>query len=243
MSPSHDHAPGQVMRGRSSCLLAALVATLLAGCAGRGDTVGSVPVDYRQRHPIELVRANETLDVFVGNINVALDERQQADVQEFARNYMRNGQGPLVAYLPVGGNTPGVNSSLNAIRKTLGNGGANGRLQIAQYHPEAAGPVAPIKLAFAKLKAETPTRCGYEAEDIVPTRYATNAVNTSAANFGCSYQKNLAAQIADPRDLVRPRQEGPVDADKRLASIQKLRENGGKDLLLAGKTVKQIAAE
>jgi pilus assembly protein CpaD len=218
-------------------LAIALLTTALSGCMGSKDVTSSIPADYRQRHPIALVQANDTLDVFVGRASSGLDHRQREDVQQFAREYMQNGQGPLIAYLPAGGNTPGVNTGLNSIRQTLAGGGASGRLQIAHYTP-APGAASPIKLVFAKLTAQTASQCGYEGDEIVPTRLSANSTNQSAYNFGCTYQKNLAAQIADPRDLVRPRQEGPVDVTKRLAGIERIRKDTGNDLKPSGTSLK-----
>jgi pilus assembly protein CpaD len=67
---------------------------------------------------------------------------------------------------------------------------------------------------------------------------AVNSSNQSAYNFGCTYQKNLAAQIADPRDLVRPRQEGPVDVTKRLAGIDRIRKETSNELRPSGTSLR-----
>jgi pilus assembly protein CpaD len=214
---------------------------LLAGCMGSHDATSSIPSDYRQRHPIVLTSANETLDVFVGSVG-GLDHRQKEDVRSFARDYMANGQGPLIAYLPADSQTAGTNAGLNGIRQTLAGGGASGRLQIAHYHA-GDGKAAPIRLAFAKLKATTPSPCGYEHDEIAPSRFSANISNRQANNFGCSYQRNLAAQIADPRDLVRPRQEGPIDVDKRLAGIERTRETDQSRLEPGGTSIKKLVQE
>jgi len=115
-------------------------------------------------------------------------------------------------------------------------------LQIAHYQSNA-GPSAPIKLVYARLKADTTTKCGWQDEEIVPSRLKINSGNYSNYNFGCSYQKNFAAQIADPRDLVRPRQEGPVDAEKRLAGIERIREGDQNELKPGGTSIKQIVGQ
>ena len=44
-------------------------------------------------------------------------------------------------------------------------------------------------------------------------------------NLGCSYQTMMAAQVADPIDLVRPRGEGPSDSVKRTKDIEALRKD------------------
>ncbi|MFM9973844.1 MAG: CpaD family pilus assembly protein [Beijerinckiaceae bacterium] len=215
-----------------------LAAGGLAACNSNSDVTSSIPQDYRQRHPIALVQGNQTLDVFTGRASRTLDPRQQDDVRAFGRDYMQNGQGPLIAYLPSGG-AQGVNEGLSGIRQALAGGGASGRLQIAHYQPES-GSGAPIRLAYAKLTAEVASRCGYDGEDIVPSRFTENTSNRANNNFGCTYQRNLAAQIADPRDLVRPRQEGPVDVKKLLAGIEKIRKVEAKNELRPdGVTIKE----
>jgi pilus assembly protein CpaD len=220
----------------------AMVALSAAGCLASNNITGSIPHDYRDRHAISLIHANETLEVFVSARNSRLDARSVEDVRQFGRDYMQNGQGPLVAYLPSDGNPAVVQNGLGGIRQALSGGGASGRLQIAHYQ-SSAGPSAPIKLAYARLKADTATKCGYEGEDIVPTRLSVNGANQSNFNFGCSFQKNLAAQIADPRDLIRPRQEGPVDADKRLAGIERIREGDQNEIKPQGTSIKQIVGQ
>lgn len=47
--------------------------------------------------------------------------------------------------------------------------------------------------------------------------------NTMSPNFGCAYQRNLAAMIADPRDLLGPRAESMGDAERRATVLGKYR--------------------
>jgi pilus assembly protein CpaD len=44
-------------------------------------------------------------------------------------------------------------------------------------------------------------------------------------DFGCSVQQNIAAMVADPKDLVAPREMGPGDAVRR-ATLVKQYETG-----------------
>jgi pilus assembly protein CpaD len=48
--------------------------------------------------------------------------------------------------------------------------------------------------------------------------------NQNYYNFGCATQNNLAAQIANPEDLVAPRGMTPIDATRRNAAIKEYRE-------------------
>ena len=67
------------------------------------------------------------------------------------------------------------------------------------------------------MRAQT-DKCGRWPEDILET-----SENKHYANFGCSYQNNLAAQIANPADLLGPRKQTadrrrkPRRGDRRLS--------------------------
>jgi pilus assembly protein CpaD len=43
-------------------------------------------------------------------------------------------------------------------------------------------------------------------------------------NFGCATQHNLAAMVADPRDLVAPRRVDAADAQRRMTVLDKYRK-------------------
>jgi pilus assembly protein CpaD len=45
--------------------------------------------------------------------------------------------------------------------------------------------------------------------------------NEPMPDFGCSVQHNIAAMVADPRDLLGPRPMGPGDATRRAAIMNK----------------------
>ena len=52
----------------------------------------------------------------------------------------------------------------------------------------------------------------------------TNTVqNRNYENFGCASQANLAAMVAEPMDLIGPRQMSPIDAVRRGQVIKDYR--------------------
>jgi len=61
------------------------------------------------------------------------------------------------------------------------------------------------------------TRSGAHVNDCRswPQDMTQTAQNTPYANLGCSTQNNIAAMVADPRDLIRPRPTAPADAMRR----------------------------
>lgn len=212
-------------------LAAVIVAGLALGaCARKGDETGSLaPADVRERHPIVLRDAPRSLDVFIGRAGSGLDPRQHEDVVDFAGEYRRTGRGGLVAEVPTGARREiASHDTLNAVRAALARGGVSGAaLSIRTYQVSDPGLASPIRLSFASLQAGLPHSCGQWPEDTGASSFKTDASNAPYWNFGCAAQATLAAQVADPIDLVRARSEGRADIVKRMGAIAKLRE--GKD--------------
>lgn len=217
------------LRTRTAAAALALGA-LLGGCANKSANVDPVPFhpnDVRERHPIVLRDAPQSLDVFVGRAGGRLDGRQAQDVADFARAYRRSGKGGMVAQVPTGERRDrAAHDTLAGIRSELARNGVSG-LAIRSYPVEDPDLASPIRLTFASLQAGLPHDCGQWPTDLGVSSYKFDASNESYWNFGCSTQATLAAQVADPIDLVRARAEGRPDTVKRMNAISKIRE--GKD--------------
>ncbi len=217
-------------RSRLGLTAAAAAGMLLGACAERGDLTASItPSDVRERHPIVLRDAPRSLDVFVGRAGAPLDPRQAEDVTEFAQEYRRSGRGGLVAQVPSGTRRDiAAHDALSGIRAALARGGVPAAyLSVTTYPVSDPGLASPIRLTFGALQAQLPHSCGQWTEDLGVSNFKKSTSNEPYWNFGCATQATLAAQVADPIDLVRARTEGRVDMVKRLGAIGKLRE--GKD--------------
>ena len=81
----------------------------------------------------------------------------------------------------------------------------------------AAQPDAPLKVGFLRHTAQIP-QCGQTWDNLTATRD-----NTPFANFGCAVTANMAAQVANPEDLQRPRDSAPIDAARRDTVFGKYR--------------------
>lgn len=225
-SPRMDRAmtPGPL---RLSSLAVLLLAAGLGACARDPQATGSItPADTRERHPIVLRDAPRSLDVFVGRAGGGLDVRQAEDVAAFAGEFRKKGRGGLVAQVPTGaGRDIAARDTLEGIRRALARGGVSpGHLVVETYPVQDPGLASPIRLTFASLQARLPHECGQWPEDLGVSDYRTSSSNQPHWNFGCATQATLAAQVADPIDLVRARDEGRVDTVKRLNAITRLRE-------------------
>ena len=205
---------------------------ILGGCAKRtaeAETLAFGPDDVRERHPIVLRDAPRSLDVFVGRSGGTLDSRQAEDVASFAREFRRTGKGGLVAEVPTGARRDhATHDTLSGIRAALARGGVSpGSLSVRSYPVQDPGLASPIRLTFASLQASVAHRCGQWPNDLGASDFKFASSNVPHWNLGCASQATLAAQVADPIDLVRSREEGRPDIVKRMGAITKIRE--GKD--------------
>ena len=191
---------------------------LLAGCDTNGPhslTVGAAPDDYRTNHPIVIGEKDMVLDLPVAAGERGMTGSQRARLDGFLDDYDRSAAPVLTISAPAGS----VNSTAasHAARDFLGRATALGvpRSRIAMLSYEAGAPDAspPIRVAFTAVKAQT-DKCGRWPDDLTDT-----AENRHYSNFGCSMQNNLAAQVANPTDLLGPRRRGEIDAENRKRVI------------------------
>jgi pilus assembly protein CpaD len=211
---------GAFLRSGALVLLCGLA---LGACARDKSTTGSItyPDDIRERHPITLRNSVTTLDVFTQGSRAGLDERQKEDITAFAADFRQSGRGQMMVQVPSDGHG---RHGADAVRQSLARAGvAPGAVNVSAYPATDPRLAAPIRMSFAKLKAELPHQCGQWPNDLGASEGKFSATNQSHWDFGCSSQAMLAAQVADPIDHVRPRQESSLDTAKRMESIKKFR--------------------
>lgn len=194
--------------------------SLLAGCGSRELTTGSIPDDYRTRHPIALAEGEHTLDIPVASGDHRLSTGMKDTVRGFAQNFAASPSGVIQIQVPQGSYNAGAASHLSGqIRKVLTDSGIRpGQILMSSYQAYPDGDAAPIRLAYVATKAMT-SACGEWPEDLSNATFG----NRNWYNFGCASQNNLAAQIASPTDLVGPRGMTPIDATQRTAVIDAYR--------------------
>jgi len=193
-------------------LAATALAMLVAGCANRDSvTVGSIPDDYRTNHPIVVSEKEQTVDVPVAATDRRVTSVQKIAVEGFIAGYDHRAAPPVTILTPVGSaNELAANSVAEDMVSLLKrNGISRSRIAISGYQVDAADVSAPIRLSYVAMKAHT-NKCGRWTDDLTNT-----ADNKHYTDFGCSYQNNLAAQIANPADLLGPRKPGEIDAERR----------------------------
>jgi pilus assembly protein CpaD len=210
-------------------LAAVALGALVGACSADRIVTGSVyPRDYRERHPMVLTDAPRSLDVFVKGAH-GLDGRQYQDVRLFAEEFRQSGQTGIAIQVPSGTrNDAGVQQTFGAVRAALAAGGIpGGFVGVSTYVAADPAVASPIRLSFARLQAKVASKCGLWPQDLGSSDVRFSANNEPYWNLGCALNTNVAAQIADPVDLVRGRAEGRIDTIRRTKAIQDLRE--GKD--------------
>jgi pilus assembly protein CpaD len=215
---------------RALRLLSALIglSATLGACTYTGTEVvtASVPEDYRLRHPIAIEEANRSVVIFVGQARGGLSALQRADVIGLAQTWVREGTGAIVADVPV--DTPNARAAASAFREVkavLAAAGVPSRgITVHHYHPDDPRTLATIRLSYPKIAAVAGP-CGLWPEDLGPSvldgRYSENK---EYYNFGCATQRNLAAMIDNPSDLVQPRPETPPYTARRTEAFEKYRK-------------------
>ena len=82
----------------------------------------------------------------------------------------------------------------------------------AQLPPE--GKLATIHITYPKIIARVGP-CGLWPADVGPSMNRDYFENQPPWNFGCASQRNLAASVDNPADLVQPRGETPAYEPRR----------------------------
>jgi pilus assembly protein CpaD len=203
-------------------------AVALGACTHTDEVVAtaSVPNDYRQRHPIAIQEAERSVVILVGHARGGLSAEQRADVMGLAQVWLHEGTGAIVAEVPVG--TPNARAAADAFREAhalLSAAGVPPRgVTVRHYHPDDPRQLATVRLNYPKISAVAGP-CGLWPEDIGPSIKDKGYIdNKPYYNFGCAYQRNMAAMIDNPSDLLQPRSETPAYTVRRTEGFEKYRK-------------------
>ena len=215
---------GRRSRNALRLLAAAGIAAMLAGCMERKVAEDSYPTDYRLRHPIALKEGERTVEVFLGRNRGGLTPDQRADVLAFAQVWRREAMSGIILDVPQGGPTDhAATDSLREIHSILNASGVPGKAVYVRPYRPAALNLTSIKLSYSKLVAEAGP-CGQWPHDLGASADRAYNENHPYWNLGCAYQRNLAAMVDNPADLVQPRPETPSYTVRRSEAFGKYRK-------------------
>lgn len=189
-------------------------------------TTGSLPRDYRARHPIVIQEASRSTEIFIGSGRGGLTAAQRADVMALARTWTQEGTGSLLVEAPA--HTPNARAaddSLREIRAIFAAAGIPARgVKIQKYTPADPRQLATIRVSYPRILADAGP-CGLWPDDLGPSiKNRDYFENRQYHNFGCATQRNLAAMVDNPADLVQPRAETPAYQPRRNITFDKYRK-------------------
>jgi pilus assembly protein CpaD len=205
---------------------AAGCALFVCGCNTDQQVAGGLdtPNDYRQRHPITLQESDHTLELLIGSNRGELNPTQRAQLLSFGLAWKREATGGVVVQRPLGSsNERAAADAMHEIVSILAANGLQPQSIVVGTYPAAGRSVATVRVSYPKISAQAGP-CGLWPKDIGPSFNHDYFENQPYYNFGCANQRNLAAQVADPADLVQPRGETPAYAMRRTTVIERYRE-------------------
>lgn len=201
--------------------LVSLVALAAAGCKhteDQGKVAGWTLIDASQRHPILVSQQPANLNLRIPRGSHGLSPQQRAELVNFASKSRASdaGNSRLVISAPSGSpNEVASMAAVDEIRHTLSDSGFDDSAVSVEAYHEDRDPQPPIRVSYLRYVAEAP-QCGQWPENL-----ASSPQNLPYHNLGCATQRNFAAMVANPGDLLGPRSGTPRSSERRYETWDK----------------------
>jgi pilus assembly protein CpaD len=187
---------------RTASLLAALAA---GSCATPYNTSDGPMEDPVVNHPIQVEPSYRSLKLSFSAPNAGLMPDDSQHFDDFVADFIQHGNGSISVTVPSGRDASATIAYFGERMATAG----VPRDRILVGTRDVAGGDMRVELGYISYQAST-APCGDWSASVTYT-----ASNHPTANFGCAVQHNIAAQVADPRDLMAPQPLGSGDAARR----------------------------
>lgn len=206
IKPVNNSTSRADLPGPRKIVIASVLALSLSGCTPHGHSGTQVAawnlVDPTQRHPIMVSQEPTDIKIKVAGGGYGLSPHQRAGLTEFIGRYqnVNASNSRLIISAPTGSrNEVASMRAVAEIRHIVQEMGFDRTsVSVESYH--ASGIDAPpIRVSYMRYVATAP-QCG-----AWPTNLAQDESNLNYPNLGCATQKNLAAMISNPADLLGPR--------------------------------------
>ncbi len=192
-----------------SLRISALTAVLLAGSCAAPSNQDVMFDDPAVNHPIMVQPAYRAVKLSFADGSAGLMPEDAAQLDALVRDYLNNGNGALNVSVPDG---PGSERAIAYFGERLASMGVPRSRIMVGARPVSEGDRR-VEISFVTYAAHTDP-CGDWSKNAADT-----ADNLPMPDFGCSVQHNIAAMVADPRDLEQPRAMDAADATRRATVI------------------------
>ena len=198
--------PVQYAVARKNLLRAAsLAAVLLAGSCAAPTNDGTVFADGLRNHPITVAPHYQSIHLAFSDSSAGLSPEDGTQFAGFVEQYLSRGDGAISISAPRG---PNSSAAIAYFGDKLSHMGVPRARILVGTHDAGSGD-GRVEIGYIVYGARTDT-CGNWSVDAEDT-----ASNLPLPDFGCSVQHNIAAMVAEPRDLVAPRGLDAGDATRR----------------------------
>ncbi len=183
----------------------AIAAILAAGSCSVSNDGNMISEDGARNHPIVVEPGFRDLKVqFAGGAEgMSADDAVKFDA--FLADYRIHGNGSLGISVPSGAPSRAAISYFG--ERAAASGISRDKILVSTH--EAANNDFRVDVSYIAYSAHTRT-CGDWSEN-----EAFTLDNQTPKNFGCAVQQNIAAMVADPRDLLGPGAMCPGDTTRR----------------------------
>jgi pilus assembly protein CpaD len=203
---------------RAPIWIAGLALLALGACATDDSkpTAHSEPLTPTERYSIEVAPAPVELQL-AAHAN-GLSAAQTAALDDFVGRWEAGDRSQITIKAPEHGSDPAgaYRIATDTHDYLVAQGVDAAAVRIVGYDA-ANDPRAPIRVGFMRYEAHGP-QCGQSWENLADVRS-----NHEYEEFGCAVTANVAAQLADPEDLLHPRTMTPPDAERRENVLGKYR--------------------
>lgn len=177
---------------------------------------GARMMDGTYNHPILVEPSYRSLKVdFVPQMG-GMTPQAAAQLDGFVADYRARGTGSIAVSVPASLEAQGM---IDLFAGHINRMGIPRDRILVSTRDTPTGDMR-VEVNYVSYKAALPRACGDWSEDLSFT-----LDNRMAPNFGCAVQQNLAANVADPRDLMSPRTMD-LSSGARRTTIMGLYEQG-----------------
>ena len=161
-------------------------------------------------HPIAISKKKLAISVSVRHQDEKLSPSKLNEVRTFLNYYRQSGVGDILVTLPTNSRHQyAVRKVLKDIQKQLETLSIGPESVTVKRYAGRGDRYPTIHMSYKRYVADGP-ECGQWNENLNESEN-----NANSPNWGCASQRNLAAMIANARDLKGPRGWSPRDARRR----------------------------
>ena len=192
-----------ILRIAGFCSLVAM-----GSCSVTPDrSAGAIMPDPAVNHPIRVEPSYRSLKVDFVPAQGGLTPAAAGQLDGFVADYRDRGTGSIAISVPANEMSQGA---IAFFAEHINRMGISRDKILVATHDAPTGDMR-VEVNYVAYEARTPKECGDWSENLSFTAH-----NATPANFGCAVQKNIAAMVADPRDLMGPRTMGESDGSRRV---------------------------